>query len=96
MERTVEYLTAAHEAHIKAWKARKKPTVAIPCPACNRIIEHKRPRKGDTSVWDSLATCPYCLALYFYSITAHDYKVRQSDLPENLLNLTENKETNNP
>jgi ssDNA-binding Zn-finger/Zn-ribbon topoisomerase 1 len=71
----IESLTAAHEAHMKAWKSQKKPTTHVPCPSCKQMIEHKRPRKGSDEEWGSLSTCPYCLYLYYYSITSSDFTV---------------------
>lgn len=37
-----------------------------PNPACDKVLKIPRPPRGSGEMWDSLATCPYCNATFFY------------------------------
>lgn len=54
MQRYTEYNDRLKAAGVEMY--------SYPCPACEGVIEARRPPKGET--WDSMTECPHCKALF--------------------------------
>lgn len=51
-----------HRKYVVQAKAKGTKFITVNCPTCNKGIETRR--GIDNTVWDSLATCPYCESIY--------------------------------
>ncbi|CNI27128.1 hypothetical protein N0H69_12470 [Yersinia alsatica] len=51
-----------HNKYVAQAKAKGVNFITLSCPICNKEIETRR--GIDNTVWDSLATCPYCESIY--------------------------------
>lgn len=60
-------LLERYTQHIERLRAKGAVLTKYACPACAAVLEALTPPNAE--VWDSMATCPHCEAVYWVVIT---------------------------